>query len=32
MRQLWKKLEAHPDHPEILTTEPGFGYRFMADG
>ena len=32
MRQLRKKLEADPDHPEILTTEPGTGYRFMADG
>ena len=31
MRQLRKKLEADPDHPEILTTEPGIGYRFMAD-
>jgi two-component system KDP operon response regulator KdpE len=32
MRQLRKKLEADPDHPEILTTEPGIGYRFIADG
>ena len=32
MRQLRKKLEADPDHPEILTTEPGIGYRFMAEG
>lgn len=31
MRQLRKKLEADPDHPVILTTEPGIGYRFMAD-
>ncbi len=31
MRQLRKKLESDPDHPEILTTEPGIGYRFMAD-
>jgi two-component system KDP operon response regulator KdpE len=31
MRQLRKKLEADPDHPEILTTEPGIGYRFIAD-
>ena len=32
MRQLRKKLEADPNHPEILTTEPGIGYRFIADG
>jgi two-component system KDP operon response regulator KdpE len=32
MRQLRKKLEADPDHPEILTTEPGIGYRFMVEG
>lgn len=32
MRQLRKKLEADPEHPEILTTEPGIGYRFMAEG
>jgi len=31
MRQLRKKLEADPDHPVILTTEPGIGYRFIAD-
>jgi len=31
MRQLRKKLESDPDHPEILTTEPGIGYRFIAD-
>jgi len=31
MRQLRKKLETDPYHPEILTTEPGIGYRFMAD-
>jgi len=31
MRQLRKKLEADPDHPEILTTEPGIGYRFISD-
>jgi two-component system KDP operon response regulator KdpE len=31
MRQLRKKLEADPDHPQVLVTEPGVGYRFMAD-
>jgi two-component system KDP operon response regulator KdpE len=29
---LRKKLEADPDHPEMLITEPGIGYRFIADG
>ncbi|MEW6568195.1 MAG: response regulator [Chloroflexota bacterium] len=32
MRQLRKKLEADPDHPEVLTTEPGIGYPFMMEG
>jgi two-component system, OmpR family, KDP operon response regulator KdpE len=32
IRQLRKKLEDDPEHPEILTTEPGIGYRFMAEG
>jgi two-component system KDP operon response regulator KdpE len=31
MRQLRKKLEADPDRPQVLITEPGVGYRFMAD-
>jgi two-component system KDP operon response regulator KdpE len=31
MRQLRKKLEDDPDQPRMLVTEPGIGYRFMAD-
>jgi two-component system, OmpR family, KDP operon response regulator KdpE len=31
MRQLRKKLEDDPDQPKALLTEPGIGYRFMAD-
>ena len=31
MRQLRKKLEADPEHPQVLTTEPGVGYRFITD-
>ncbi len=31
MRQLRKKLEVDPDHPQVLTTEPGVGYRFMVN-
>ncbi len=31
MRQLRKKLEVDPDHPSIIVTEPGVGYRFLAD-
>jgi two-component system, OmpR family, KDP operon response regulator KdpE len=31
MRQLRKKLEDDSENPKILITEPGIGYRFMAD-
>jgi two-component system KDP operon response regulator KdpE len=31
IRQLRKKLEIDPDQPEVLITEPGVGYRFLAD-
>jgi two-component system KDP operon response regulator KdpE len=31
MRQLRKKLEDDPEEPKVLLTEPGVGYRFMAD-
>jgi len=31
MRQLRKKLEEEPEQPKVLLTEPGIGYRFMAD-
>jgi len=31
LRQLRKKLEDEPDQPQHLLTEPGIGYRFLAD-
>jgi two-component system KDP operon response regulator KdpE len=31
MRQLRKKLEEDPEQPKYLITEPGVGYRFLAD-
>jgi two-component system, OmpR family, KDP operon response regulator KdpE len=31
MRQLRKKLEDDPEQPKVLMTEPGIGYRFLAD-
>lgn len=29
--QLRKKLEANPEEPQFLLTEPGIGYRFLTD-
>ena len=31
VNQLRRKLETDPAHPRIIVTEPGVGYRFIAD-
>ena len=31
LAQLRRKLEPEPGHPRYLITEPGMGYRFVAD-
>ncbi|MEX0925433.1 MAG: winged helix-turn-helix domain-containing protein [Dehalococcoidia bacterium] len=31
VKQLRRKLEKDPSRPTLIKTEPGVGYRFMAD-
>ena len=31
VRRLRRKLEDDPEHPKLIVTERGFGYRFVAD-
>jgi two-component system, OmpR family, KDP operon response regulator KdpE len=31
MRQLRQKLERDPNHPQLLITEPGIGYRLLPN-
>jgi two-component system KDP operon response regulator KdpE len=31
IRQLRKKLEDNPEEPRYIISEPGIGYRFIAD-
>jgi two-component system KDP operon response regulator KdpE len=32
IRQLRKKLENDPEHPQFILNEPGIGYRFIVEG
>lgn len=32
LRQLRRKLETDPDRPALIVTEPGVGYRLLAEG
>ena len=29
--EIRRKLEPDPDHPQVLTTEPGVGYRLLTE-